>query len=87
LYSIPTNKSIVVEQKGICCVEASEYLKMLQRLPKGSLIEITQKNKMGRRPNLGIIQSNGILTTKAIKNGKEISEATMIHFLQMDLRR
>lgn len=75
LYSIPTDESIIVDQEGVCCFEASVYLKLLNILSKNYIIEITQENNKdyGKDAFGGIIQSNGILTTRAIKSGKEKS--------------
>lgn len=72
LYSMPTDESIIVDQGGVCCIEASVYLKLLNILSKNYIIEITQEdNKDYAKDSSGIIQSNGILTTRVIKNGKE----------------
>lgn len=74
------DKDIIIEKEGDCCVEAKSYLKMLKALPKDCSIqlfnELNQDDGNDQLKCAGIIQSNGILTTIAFRNKKEIRRGT-----------
>jgi len=72
------DKDIIVKKEGACCVEAKSYMKMLKTIPKDCSVQISYKpNKNYAKDAFGgIIQPNGILTTIAFKNKKEIRRGT-----------
>jgi len=74
LHSVQTGGGVSVGQEGACCVEASRYLRILQALPKGCLIEISQEDKKGcvnESPESKVIEPSGTITTVAFENKSE----------------